>query len=61
MRLCVFVWAEPSPKDGGQRTLATNAPYDFDRRLFGIDEMADEEIDRHASEVAQSVLASLIA
>ncbi len=30
--------------------------YEFDRRLFGIDEMASEDIDRHAAEVAQAVL-----
>jgi uncharacterized metal-binding protein len=33
--------------------------YDFDRRLFGIDEMPDEEIDRHAAGVAWAVLAAV--
>lgn len=30
--------------------------YEFDRRLFGIDEMPEEEIDAHAGEVANSLL-----
>lgn len=80
-------------KDGGQRTVARNAPtliaiegcflecgtrmmkgvarriaadvviadklYEFDRRLFGIDEMPSGEIERHASTVAHAVLARL--
>ncbi len=35
--------------------------YEFDRRLFGIDEVASEQIDRHAAEVAQAVLARIAA
>jgi uncharacterized metal-binding protein len=31
--------------------------YQFDRRLFGIDEMPDEEINRHAEDVARAALA----
>ncbi len=30
--------------------------YEFDRRLFGIDEMPEEEINQHACEVANSLL-----
>jgi hypothetical protein len=30
--------------------------YEFDRRLFGIDEMPEEEIKEHAGEVANSLL-----
>jgi uncharacterized metal-binding protein len=30
--------------------------YEFDRELFGIDEMPEEEIRRHATEVAKSLL-----
>ncbi len=33
--------------------------YDFDRSLFGIEEMAPEEIRAHASTVAQKIAASL--
>jgi uncharacterized metal-binding protein len=80
-------------KDGGQRTLARNAPrlvaiegcflecgtrmmkgvaptvapeviiadrlYDFDHRLFGIDEMPDEQIAANAAIVAHKVLATI--
>ena len=30
--------------------------YEFDRRLFGIDEMPEEEINQHAGEVAGALL-----
>ena len=33
--------------------------YEFDRRLFGIDEMPEEEINQHAGEVANSLLAMI--
>jgi uncharacterized metal-binding protein len=35
--------------------------YDFDHRLFGIDEMPDAEIDQHAGTVAQALLARISA
>lgn len=33
--------------------------YDFDKNLFGIDEMSEEEIKAHAEEVAQKLVESL--
>ncbi len=33
--------------------------YNFDRHLFGIDEMPEEEINQHAGEVATSLLAMI--
>ena len=33
--------------------------YDFDRKLFGIDEMPDAQIDAHAREVANAVAVRL--
>ncbi len=40
----------------GPDVIIADRLYEFDRRLFGIDEMSGEEMDRHAATVAQAVL-----
>ena len=37
----------------------TDKLYKFDQRLFGIDEMPEEEINEHAGEVANSLLGKI--
>ncbi len=39
--------------------IAADNLYDFDRGLFGIDEMTEDEIRLHSQNVAQKILASL--
>jgi hypothetical protein len=41
------------------RVVITDSLYDFDRNLFGIDQMTEEEIKTHATTVAQKVVAEL--
>jgi hypothetical protein len=42
------------------RVIVADSLYDFDRSLFGIDQMTEEEIKTHAMTVAQEVVAGLM-
>ena len=39
--------------------IVTDGLYEFDRSLFGVDEMTEDEIKAHAQEVAKKVVESL--
>jgi hypothetical protein len=41
------------------RVIVADGLYDFDRSLFGIDQMPEEEIKTHATVVAQKVVEGL--
>jgi len=42
------------------RVVVADSLYDFDRNLFGIDQMAEEEIKTHAVTVAEKVVDELL-
>jgi hypothetical protein len=41
------------------RAIVADNLYDFDRNLFGIDQMTEEEIKTHAMTVAQKIVGGL--
>jgi hypothetical protein len=41
------------------RAIIADSLYDFDRSLFGIDQMTEEEIKTHATTVAQKIVRRL--
>jgi uncharacterized metal-binding protein len=45
--------------DLNPQVIAVDSLYDFDRSLFGIDQMAEEEIRAHAMTVAQKIVGGL--
>jgi hypothetical protein len=46
--------------DLAPRVIVADSLYDFDRNLFGIDQMTEEEIKTHAMTVAQKVVGGLL-
>jgi hypothetical protein len=45
--------------DLNPQVVVADSLYDFDRSLFGIDQMAEEEIRAHAMTVAQKIVGGL--
>jgi hypothetical protein len=39
-----------------RKNSSSTRPYEFDRGLFGIDEVPEEDVQKHASDVATSLI-----